>query len=357
MPDFEKLMKLALKQAEKGVGYTSPNPAVGAVLYKNGQIIARGYHHNAGGPHAEIEAIRKAGQKIKNSTLIVTLEPCSHHGKTPPCANAIINAGIKTVVSPSNDPNPQVSGKGFRKLRRAGVEVITGIGSEQANEFYKPYRKFITTGLPFVTVKFAQSADGRVAAATGHSQWISSPISLKYAHHLRAVNDAILVGTGTLKNDNPKLTTRLVKGANPIRIVLSKKGNINYNRALFNDDEAPTFIAAPKEIQIPSRNQFGHIKVTMRGSELNLKNLLVKLGKMGIMTILVEGGSRVITSILNQKLADRIEVCIAPMIIGDGINSVGDLKIKNVNKSILITNQQWSKSGPDMILSGEPVWR
>ena len=172
-------MKLAFKEAAKGLGYTSPNPAVGAVLVKNGQVISRGFHKNAGGPHAEIEAINKAGRKAKNSTLIVTLEPCSHFGRTPPCADAIIDAGISTVVSPIKDPNPEVSGKGFRKLKKAGVDVFVGVGREQAIEFYKPYFKFITTGMPYVTIKFAQSVDGRTATATGHSRWISSETSLK----------------------------------------------------------------------------------------------------------------------------------------------------------------------------------
>jgi diaminohydroxyphosphoribosylaminopyrimidine deaminase/5-amino-6-(5-phosphoribosylamino)uracil reductase len=350
-------MKLAFKEAAKGLGYTSPNPAVGAVLIKNGRIITRGYHKNAGGPHAEIEAINKAGRRAKNSTLIVTLEPCSHFGKTPPCADAIINAGISTVVSPVKDPNPNVSGKGFRKLKKTGVEVVLNVGREQATEFYKPYFKFITTGIPYVTLKFAQSVDGRTATATHHSRWISSEQSLRYAHFLRAINDAVLVGTGTLESDNPKLTTRLVKGNNPARIVLTKDGNINFKRSIFNDNEAPTYIAGPARVKINPRNQIGHIKVKMRGEELNLKDLLRKLGKMGIMSLMIEGGSRVTTSFLNQKLVDRLEVCIAPIVIGDGIDSVGDLGIKNVNKSLKIVNRNWTKSGPDMILTGEPVWR
>ena len=357
MADFEKLMRQAFKLAGKGLGYTSPNPPVGAIIVKDGEIIARGYHHRAGCPHAEIEALRKAEDRSRDATIIITLEPCSHYGKTPPCADALIEAGIKKVVSAIEDRNPAVSGKGFKKLKTAGIEVVNGVEKTYAEDFYSPYFKYITTGIPFVTVKFAQSVDGRVATATGHSRWISSPQSLKFAHKLRAVNDAILVGANTLERDDPLLTTRLVKGSNPVRIVLTKSGKLNFKRKLFNDNTAPTYVAASRDSHIKPGENYEVIYLRKRSDTLSLHDLLKKLGKMGIMTLLIEGGSEVITSFLKQKLVDKVYICLAPKIIGKGVNSTGDLGIKKVTGALNFEEIEWEKSGPDMIMSGRPVWR
>ena len=355
LEDFEKLMTAAFKQAEKGLGYTSPNPPVGAILYKNGKIIARGYHKRAGMPHAEIEAIRKAGKQSENSTLFVTLEPCSHQGKTPPCVDAIIAAGIKTVVGAVSDKNPAVAGKGYRRLKAAGIEVINNVLRKKALDFYAPYFKFITTGVPFVTLKFAQSIDGRLAAKTGHSRWISSPESLKLSHELRAVSDAILIGNNTVRADNPLLTTRLIKGSNPVRIVLSGLGRIDPGRKIFKDKSAPTYIATSSKTAIPGFKNT--IRLKRRGVGLDLNDLLIKLGNMGIVSLLVEGGSGVLTSFLNRKLADRVIACIAPIIIGAGIDSIGELGVRNIGKSVILDELEWKKLGPDLIVSGKPVWR
>ncbi len=347
----------AFKLAEKGLGYTSPNPPVGALLVKDGRIIARGFHRRAGGLHAEIEAIRKAGDDARGASLVVTLEPCSHHGKTPPCSDAIIAAGISKVVCPVIDKNPIVSGRGFRKLHQAGVEVIQNIGENYAETFYRPYFKFVTEGLPFVTLKFAQSLDGRIASSTGHSRWISSAESLKRSHKLRASHDAILVGAETLRNDNPQLTTRLVKGSNPIRIVLSNSGQIGRDRIMFKDGLARSFVALPENTKTVPGTGFDIIPVKTKRGVLDLRDLLSRLGKMGIMTLMVEGGSLTLTSFLTQKLVDKIIVCVAPIIIGDGIPAIRELGIKTIGKSIGIDHIRWQKSGPDMIMSGNPVWR
>jgi diaminohydroxyphosphoribosylaminopyrimidine deaminase/5-amino-6-(5-phosphoribosylamino)uracil reductase len=357
MADFEKLMRRAFKLAEKGLGYTSPNPPVGAIIVKDGEIIARGYHHRFGAPHAEIEALRKAGDKSRNATIITTLEPCSHYGKTPPCADALIEAGIKKVVSAIEDRNPAVSGIGFKKLKEAGIEVVNGVGKSRAEDFYRPYFKYITAGVPYVTVKFAQSVDGRIATQTGHSRWISSPASLKFAHKLRAVNDAVLVGANTLERDDPLLTTRLVKGNNPIRIVLTKSGKLNFKRKLFKDNSARTLVAAGRDSGIKPGNNFEVIYLRKKAGYLSPQDLLVKLGQMGIMTLLIEGGSEVITSFLKQKLADKVYICLAPLMIGDGINATGDLGTRKIAGAMKFENVEWKKSGPDMILSGRPVWK
>jgi len=356
MADFDKLMSKAFRLAENGLGYTSPNPPVGALILNNGDVVARGYHRRAGAPHAEIEAIQKAGAKAANSTIITTLEPCSHHGKTPPCADAIIKAGIKKVVCAIKDKNPMVAGNGYAKLRKAGGEDIIGVHENFARKFYGPYFKFITTGLPYVTLKFAQSIDGRIATTKGDSRWISSEESLKFAHKLRAINDAVLIGANTLAKDNPELTTRLVNGSNPVRIVLSNSGKLNKKRKLFIDKAAPTFVATGNDSVPGSGNGFETLKLKKGRDGLSLKELLKKLGQMNIVSLLVEGGADVSTSFMRQKLIDNVIIITAPKFLGNGIHSIGDLSINKINKAIGLQDVEWSRSGPDMVLSGRPVW-
>ncbi len=357
LADFEKLMAKAFDLAEKGLGYTSPNPAVGAILFRGGQIVASGYHRRAGLSHAEIEVIKKAGKNARGATLITTLEPCSHHGKTPPCTDAIIAAGIKKVVAAITDKNPEISGRGYRKLRRAGIEVVNSVLKKRAQRFYEPYFKFITTGIPFVTLKFAQSIDGRIATRNGNSRWISSPESLKLSHRLRAVTDAVLIGNGTLKSDDPKLTSRLAKGPHPIRILLSASGKVTRRCTMFTDGAAPTYIATAAKSKVKLDGDFKIIRVKKFKSGLDLKDLLSKLGKMGVVTLLVEGGSQVLTSFIKQKMGDRIIVFIAPIIIGDGILAIGDLGVATIENSIALNETEWFKSGPDLFISGRPIWK
>jgi diaminohydroxyphosphoribosylaminopyrimidine deaminase/5-amino-6-(5-phosphoribosylamino)uracil reductase len=356
MGEFDKLMARAFKLAGKGLGYTSPNPPVGAILIKDGVTIATGYHRRAGMPHAEIEAIKMAGEKARGSTLITTLEPCSHQGKTPPCDEAIIAAGIIRVISAISDPNPKVAGNGYKRLRASGVDIIDGVLAEQAREFYRPYFKFITTGMPFVTLKFAQSIDGRIATRIGHSQWISSPESLVLSHKLRGINDAILVGSGTLRKDNPQLTTRLVKGLNPIRIVLSQSGKFPLKRALFTDGQSPTFVATSVSQIRNSKRPFEFIALRKQAAGLNLRDLLRKLGEMGIVSLLVEGGGGVLTSFMKQRLVNKLVVCIAPMVIGKGIEAMGDLGIAKIDKAINFENPEIKQFGTDIVFSGYPIW-
>ena len=356
MAEFDKLMKKAFRLAEKGLGYTSPNPSVGAILFKDGQIVGSGYHRKAGLPHAEIEALKKAGDNARGSTLIVTLEPCSHYGKTPPCTDAIIAAGITQVVCAIKDPNPAVLGNGFEKLRASGIDVVENVMQDYASGFYAPYFKFITTGLPYVTLKFAQSLDGRVATKTGHSQWITSHESLVYSHKLRAINNAILIGNGTLEKDNPQLTTRLVKGPNPIRIILTQTGKVNFEKTLFRDGQAPVYIATSDGESRNLYSSFPVIPLRKGKNGLALDDLLRDLGKMNIMTLLVEGGPTALTSFLKQRLADKIIICIAPIIIGQGIDSISDLGIDKLENAIRLADVDIIKSGPDYILNGKPIW-
>jgi len=357
MSDFDKLMARAFRLAEKGLGYTSPNPPVGAILLRNGEIVGKGYHRRAGMPHAEVETLRKAGEKAGGATLVVTLEPCAHFGKTPPCADSIIAAGVTRVVCSTADPNPIVAGSGYHKLRAAGIEVVDGVLKNQAEKFYRSYFKFISTGLPFVTLKFAQSIDGRIATKTGHSQWISSRESLVYSHRLRAQCDAILIGSGTLRHDNPKLTTRLVKGRNPIRIVLSESGEFPTDRDIFSDGQAITYIAVSEEFAKREVKGRKILRLKKGPVGLDLQSLLKQLGEMGVMNLLVEGGAEVLTSFLRQRLADKIVICVAPIIIGLGIETIGDLGIEKLDDAIRLENIEVTKSGPDCIIIGLPTWR
>jgi diaminohydroxyphosphoribosylaminopyrimidine deaminase/5-amino-6-(5-phosphoribosylamino)uracil reductase len=347
----ERYMIQALRLAAKGLGKTSPNPVVGCVVVKDGQIIAGDYHHKAGQPHAEALALPKAGAEAKGADLYVTLEPCCIYGRTPPCTDAIIKAGIKRVVAGALDPNPKVNGKGISILKNAGVEVVTGVLGRQCEKINRPYFKYAKTGLPYVTVKFAQSLDGRIATKNGSSKWISSEKSLVFAHKLRALNDAILIGANTANHDDPQLTVRLASGRNPIRIILTSSGRLTKNLRLLNDKSARTIIATGKSAKTFANTET--IRLPQKGDSLDLKVLLKVLAKMEITSLLVEGGSGAITGFLKQKLADKIIIVSAPILIGDGISAIGDLQTKTIAHSLKLKDVEYKHFGPDCVISGE----
>ena len=353
----EDYMKLALRLARKGLGKTSPNPMVGAIIVKDNQIIGQGYHHRFGGKHAEINAIENARESIDGATLYVTLEPCSYHGKTPPCVDAIIGNNIGRVVIGTLDPNPLVSGKGAEILRRHGIETEVGVLDEECRSLNEAHFKYMTTGMPLVTVKFAQTLDGRIATATGDSQWISSAESQRLAHKLRATNDAIMVGIGTVLADDPHLTARLVKGRNPSRIILDSRLRIPLDSKIVRSQgAAPTIIAttsrADKEKLSRLREMGIEVLVTQEdeAGEIDLCHLLRTLGKRGISSVLVEGGAEVITSLLRRNLADKLVIIIAPKIMGKGIEAVGELNIADVNQTLKLTFAKTYRMGEDLII-------
>jgi diaminohydroxyphosphoribosylaminopyrimidine deaminase/5-amino-6-(5-phosphoribosylamino)uracil reductase len=352
-----KFMRAALRQASKGLGYTSPNPAVGCVIVKDGRIVAQDYHHQAGQPHAEILALRKAGDNVIGADLYVTLEPCCIYGKTPPCTDALTKSGVKRIVIGAIDPNPKVNGRGVEILRNAGIEVVTGVLESECREMIRGYTKLITTGLPFVTIKFAQSLDGRIATKTGAAKWISSPESRKFAHKLRATHDAIIVGATTANADNPQLTVRQTGGKNPVRVLLSGRGKIRRDLQMFTDGQAPVLIVTSKEILSKLKklqsDQVDLLAVAAGVNGLNLKALLKMLTVRGITSVLIEGGAQVITSFLKQNLVDRIVVFSAPILIGEGVNAIGDLGIKSIAKARQISNIKIKKSGPDLMIIGD----
>lgn len=318
-----KFMKLALKLAAKAKGKTSPNPFVGAVIVKDGKIIGSGYHQKAGEPHAEILALNKAGSSAKNAILYINLEPCCHFGKTPPCIDKIIDLKISKVYVAMIDPNPLINGKGIALLKAAGIEVFVGLLENQAKELNEIFIKYITTQIPFITLKAAVSIDGKICTKTGDSKWISNEYSRKYVHLQRKYNDAVLVGSGTILKDNPFLTCRINKNKIivPYKIILDSKLIIDLNANIFKTGDYKKIIIATSEkapaTKINELKQYGINVIVIGRDKVDLNSLFKILGGLNITSILVEGGNRVNTSIIEQNLFDKIQIFIAPFIIGN----------------------------------------
>jgi diaminohydroxyphosphoribosylaminopyrimidine deaminase/5-amino-6-(5-phosphoribosylamino)uracil reductase len=350
-------MRLALKLARRGLAQVSPNPMVGAVIVKDGHIIAQGYHHYFGGDHAEVNALKNAWEDASGATMYVTLEPCFHYGKTPPCVDAVIKSKMGKVVIGMQDPDKRVSGRSIEKLKAQGIAVAVGVLEAECRTLNESFIKHRTTGMPYVTVKFAQSLDGKIATATGSSSWITSPASLKLAHRLRATHDAILVGAGTIVKDNPELTTRLVKGRNPLRVVLDSNLRIPPDVAVFkNLDKARTLVATTAwdaHEKLDERRALGlEVLIVPPNADgrVDLKSLLVTLGERDVSSLLVEGGAETITSFLRLGLADKIIAIIAPKILGKGIDAVGELNITDVSKAFILSFTKFYRSGVDLVI-------
>ncbi|TKJ41651.1 riboflavin biosynthesis protein RibD [candidate division LCP-89 bacterium B3_LCP] len=354
----QKYMQLALRQAGKGIGYTSPNPRVGAVVVKDGQVIARGYHRAYGASHAEIDCLTKlkAGQ-AKGATLYVNLEPCCHHDKkTPPCVPAIIKAGITRLVYGIIDPNPDVNGQGLKELRKTGIEVSGPVLEEQSKELNRAYIKHRSSGFPWVTLKTAQSLDGRIATNIGDTRWISSQESLKLAHQLRAENDAIIVGIRTALADDPKLNVRFAKGPNPRRVILDGDLRISPNASMFKVNSDPVIIAtkpyppAEKAARLEAQGaEFIWLPPGEAGT-LDIKLLLEELSRRGLLYLLVEGGSNVAATIVKRNLFDEMIVVQAPMIIGgDGIPSIASLGVTKLNEARRLHLVKRKTYGSDLV--------
>jgi diaminohydroxyphosphoribosylaminopyrimidine deaminase/5-amino-6-(5-phosphoribosylamino)uracil reductase len=362
MNNDEHYMKLALSLARKGHGFVSPNPMVGAVIVKDGRIIGSGYHQRFGGNHAEINSIKNAKENVAGSTLYVTLEPCCHEGKTPPCINSIIEHKIARVVIGSIDSNPLVFCQGINYLKSCGIEVKTGVLENDCRRLNEIFFHYMETGLPFVTIKYAQTLDGRIATLTGDSQWISSEASLKFAHRLRADHDAILVGLGTVMKDDPQLNVRLVRGRNPLRVVVDSTLKITRQAKIFeNISSAPILIATIKTAADPGFQSFagsGAEIITIDADEkgqVDLKKLFKILAERKISSILIEGGAQIITSVLKNNLANRLVTIIAPKIIGSGIEAVGDLNIRSLGSAKKLSFQKVLRRGDDVIIDSRLI--
>jgi len=355
----ESYIKLAIEIAKKGDGKVSPNPLVGCIIVKNDRILGAGFHEKFGGKHAEVNAIEKTGNNTEGATLYSNLEPCSHYGKTPPCVDLIISSKIKKVVIGTLDMNPQISGKGVKKLKAAGIEVKVGVLENECIALNKFFFKYITKKLPYVTLKAAQTIDGKIADKTGESSWISSVPSRKYVHSLRAKYDAVLVGAGTVEKDDPKLTVRLTEGRNPKRIILDPNLGLKLNHKIFtrNSDKNLIVITSKKSIGKKRRiNKLNSLGVTLlfakeeKEDRINLKSALRELQKIGIASVLVEGGSQVFTSFIKENLFDDMITFISPKILGCGVPVVGNLGIKQLQKSLKIKINNVEKIGDDVLV-------
>jgi diaminohydroxyphosphoribosylaminopyrimidine deaminase/5-amino-6-(5-phosphoribosylamino)uracil reductase len=342
-------MHLAIELAKKTTGQTTPNPVVGSVVVKDGKILGIGVHIEAGGPHAEVHALNMAGEAAVGATIYVTLEPCSHFGKTPPCADLIIERGIKRVVIASTDPNPQVAGQGIKRLQHAGIEVEVGLLKSEAVEINKVFFHFIQRKRPFVTLKTATSLDGKIATANGESKWITSEQAREDVHYYRHRHDAILVGVNTVMKDNPSLTTRLqFGGKNPIRIIMDTHLRTPPDAMLVNDGLAQTWIITGKGIDESKKQQFksNHVSIfSIDAEKIEIERLLELLGEHGITSLFVEGGAEINGSFLKSRQINEIITYIAPKLIGgrlsptafagDGIQRMDDaqnFKIKSVER-------------------------
>ncbi len=352
-----KYMKEALKLAEKGKGYTHPNPTVGAVIVKDGKIIGKGYHRKAGLPHAEREAIKDAvskGLDITGSTMYVTLEPCCHYGKTPPCTQAIIDRRIKRVVVGTLDPNPQVSGNGVQTLRKAGIEVDVGVLREKAEKINEDFFVYIKEKRPFVHLKIAQTFDGKIATKTGSSKWITCEKARRYAHKLRKEATAVMVGTGTALFDNPSLTVRNYPSKKqPFRILIDKDLKTPENFKIF-DNSSKTIVFASRKVpseKVKKLKEKG-IKIIflpLKNDRFAVEDILSSLYSLGIMHILVEGGKDLITQFIKSGFYDKISIFQAPKLIGeDGLPSVGSLGVEDLSQSVTLRIESIKRLGQDI---------
>lgn len=352
-------MQCALKLAIRGKGRTSPNPLVGAVVVKNRRIIGEGWHRKCGGPHAEVVALKKAGPLAEGADLYVTLEPCSHFGRTPPCVDQIIKKGIRKVVIGMKDPNPDVNGKSIVKLKRAGIKTKKGVLEKELKKINEGFIKYKTTMMPFVVAKSAQTLDGKIATASGQSKWITSKRTRDYAHKLRNEFDAILVGINTVLKDNPHLNaTRRTKRIRKIIVDTTLKIPLNAN--LFkNIIPADCFVATTKRAKgekinfLRQKGVYVLICPESKG-KINLKWLFKQLAKKEIMSILIEGGSRIIGSALKQELIDKMWLFISPKIIGDNeaLSSITGLKTYDVGKSLPLKDLTIKTIDRDIFIEG-----
>jgi diaminohydroxyphosphoribosylaminopyrimidine deaminase/5-amino-6-(5-phosphoribosylamino)uracil reductase len=360
----EKYMRLALRLAKRGRGETSPNPMVGALVVKGKTIIGRGYHHRAGESHAEVLALRQAGTSAQRATLYLNLEPCDHKGKTPPCTQAIIKSGIRRVVAGMKDPNPLVAGRGIKRLRKAGIRVDVGILGKECQELNAPFCKFITTRKPFVTLKIAASLDGKVATRRGDSRWITSEVSRNYVHHLRQNADAVMVGIGTVLEDDPLLNVRIPqakRARHPLRVIVDSRLRIPFTCQLVRTaGEYPTLVATTRAASTSKIRRLTEARleiwVMAKGARggVNLKALMAKLARRGIVSVLLEGGPTLNSSALRERLVDRLLIFLAGKIIGGqkALSMVSGEGVRQIQDAQPVRILKVGRLGPDLLIEG-----
>ncbi len=366
MPEHEAAyIKLALKLAARGAGWVSPNPMVGAVVVREGKVVGKGYHRRLGEAHAEVEALQRAGDAARGADLYITLEPCNHHGRTPPCTEAILAAGVRRVIIAGLDPNPQVTGDGAAYLASRGVEVEVGLLEAQARRLNEAWWKWVTTGLPLVIVKAACSLDGKIATSTGESQWLTGEAARAFGHRLRHQVDAILVGVGTVVADDPQLTARLIRGRgkDPIRIILDSRLRLPLTaRVLHLESAAPTWVActakAPKE-KIKALEKMGAEVLVLpqespQSGRVALKPLLEQLGKRQVQSLLVEGGAETLGAFFEQRLVDKFYFFYAPKFLGgqDAPGVLGGQGVTHLKDAPQTRDLTIRRLGSDLLISG-----
>ncbi|MEN3010707.1 MAG: bifunctional diaminohydroxyphosphoribosylaminopyrimidine deaminase/5-amino-6-(5-phosphoribosylamino)uracil reductase RibD [Candidatus Bipolaricaulaceae bacterium] len=355
-------MRRALALARRGEGYTRPNPLVGAVVVRDGEIVAEAYHERFGGPHAEILALERAGPRARGAELYVNLEPCVDFPgkKTPSCTEAILQAGIRKVVIATRDPNPQVHGRGVARLREAGVEVVEGVLAEEARKLNEIFFHWITTRTPFVALKLALTLDGKIASATGRSRWITGPEARRRVHELRRRYAAVLVGANTVLADDPALTVREVAGPQPLRVVLDGAGKVPPSARVFAG-EAPTLVATarmPPEKEEALRARGVEVLRLPCGEGVDLPKLLAVLGARGVDSLLVEGGGEAAWSFLAQGLVHKIYFFYAPLILGGrrAVPAVGGEGFPEPAQGVRVREVQLERVGEDLLLTGYPEY-
>ena len=353
----EYYMKEAIELAKKGIGKVNPNPLVGAVIVKNNEIIGSGYHQTYGEVHAEINAITDAESKgisVEGATIYVTLEPCSHYGKTPPCALKIVDKKFKRVVVGSNDPNPLVSGRGLEMIRNAGIEVITGILETECTEINKVFYKYITTKIPYIFLKVAITLDGKIATSTGDSKWISNEESRGKVQYYRNKFMGIMIGANTLNNDNPSLTARMSEGRDPYRIIIDPDliSNDSFNVVKNNKDSKTIIVTREtnkneKAYELETKYNVKFIFIENSDKEFDIKNIVEKIGELGIDSILIEGGSRVISKAFEEDIIDAGEIFVSNKILGDekGISFISGFTKLKMQEAMELPNVKFNIYG------------
>ncbi len=357
-------MEQALSLARLALGQASPNPAVGAVVVKGGVVVGQGYTQPPGSHHAEVIALKQAGEKAKGGMMYVTLEPCCHYGRTPPCSRAITAAGIGEVHMAMLDPNPVISGRGKEELEREGIKTYLGEHEEQAKEITEAYAKFITTGMPFVTAKFAISLDGKIATRKGDSRWISGSEARKYAHNLRYTNDAIMAGVNTVLADDPHLTTRCCGGRGgtarkqPLRVIVDGEGRTPLSAQVFKEP-GKTLLALGRKATPEEKAAFAQagaevLELAAAEGLFDLEKLMAALGEKEITSVLVEGGGILFGSLFDRGLVDKVIAFIAPVIIGgaEARTAVAGRGVERVADSLRLERVSVARLGDDLVVSG-----
>jgi diaminohydroxyphosphoribosylaminopyrimidine deaminase/5-amino-6-(5-phosphoribosylamino)uracil reductase len=365
----EDLMLRCIRLARNGRGNVSPNPMVGCVIVKDGKIIGEGYHAKFGEAHAEVNAIRSASESVEGADVYVNLEPCSYYGKTPPCADLLIERQVRKVYVGMLDPNPRVDGKGIERLRAAGIEVEVGLSAQPAERLNEVFTKFISKKLPFVTLKVAQSLDGKIAVSnrisssrSRRTKYITSIESLRKVHELRAEYDAVLVGAGTIRSDNPELNVRFVEGRSPVKIIIDGNLSSPLGSKVFRTGKTMLFYSSITNekrkgirAKVESLEKQGITLISMKSNSkgiIDLKDVMKKIASMNTASVLVEGGGSIFSQFINSKLADKLHLFIAPKILGNGMTFSDGIEPKDLSKFFALRETEVSQTGIDYLLTG-----